>query len=151
EALVTLYPAEKDMLDQALADTLASLPSNKRVTRGLNWGKMVADQIVASRANDHADQDPSYTPGNNPGDWQPTPPDFSAAWGPGWMFVTPFGMTSGSQFRPAPPPALDSQAYTDAYNQVKSLGKIDSTTRTADQTEVGHFWGYDIGPMGTPP
>jgi membrane-associated phospholipid phosphatase len=49
-------------------------------------------------------------------------------------------MTSGSQFRPPPPPALTSTAYATAFNEVKSLGRVDSTTRTADQTQIAQFW-----------
>jgi membrane-associated phospholipid phosphatase len=49
-------------------------------------------------------------------------------------------MTSGSQFRPPPPPALSSSAYAAAFNEVKSLGRSDSTTRTADQTQIALFW-----------
>src|SRR5207247_10509430 len=38
-----------------------------------------------------------------------------------------------------------------AFNEVKSLGAKNSTTRTADQTQIGIFWGYDRTGMGTPP
>jgi len=52
---------------------------------------------------------------------------------------------------PAPPP-LTSQAYTDAYNQVMSVGAANSTTRTQEQTDIGLFWAYDGTPgLGTPP
>jgi membrane-associated phospholipid phosphatase len=82
----------------------------------------------------------SYTPGTNPGDWQPTPPAFLPAALPQWGLVTPFCLQSGSQFRPPPPPALTSAEYTAAFNQIKDLGSIDSTTRTPDQTEASIFW-----------
>jgi len=50
----------------------------------------------------------------------------------------------GDQFRPAPPPELTSDAYTAAINEVQSLGSATSTTRTADQTEIGKFWNPPI-------
>ena len=50
-----------------------------------------------------------------------------------------------------PPPALNSPEYTTAFNQVKSYGALNSTTRTADETEMGLFWGYDRATMGPPP
>src|SRR5262249_41045343 len=59
---------------------------------------------------------------------------------PQWPLVTPFALTSGDQFRPGPPPALTSADYTEAYLEVKSLGSISSTTRTAEQTEIAFFW-----------
>jgi hypothetical protein len=58
-----------------------------------------------------------------------------------WLgFVTPYTMNSSSQFRPGPPPALDSPEYTRDYNEVRSLGAANSTTRTPEQTEIGLFW-----------
>ena len=48
-------------------------------------------------------------------------------------------IASASAFRPGPPPALDSAAYTAAFAEVKSLGSATSTTRTADQTAAAQF------------
>ncbi|CAF2147360.1 unnamed protein product, partial [Rotaria magnacalcarata] len=47
---------------------------------------------------------------------------------------------------------LRSEKYISDYNEVVSLGTRNSQTRTADQTEVGIFWGYDGAPkLGVPP
>jgi len=59
-------------------------------------------------------------------------------------------MSSGSQFRPASIPSLTSQEYTDSYNEVKSLGAVDSATRTAEQTQIAHMWAAGTGTV-TPP
>jgi RTX calcium-binding nonapeptide repeat (4 copies)/PAP2 superfamily len=64
--------------------------------------------------------------------------------------VTPFAMTSKDQFRPVDQPALDSAAYTDAFNEVKELGSATSATRTADQTAMARFWANGAG-TATPP
>ena len=76
---------------------------------------------------------------------------FSPAVGLNFAFVTPFAMTTPSQFRPGPPPALNSPEYTAAYDEVKSVGAVDSTTRTPDQTEYAHFWADLPGLTFTPP
>jgi hypothetical protein len=72
-----------------------------------------------------------------------------------WRVVTPFVLTSASQFRAAPPPALTSPAYTAAFNEVKRLGGdgvVTPTERTAAQTIAGIYWAYDGTPsLGTPP
>jgi hypothetical protein len=60
-------------------------------------------------------------------------------------------MSSAAQFRPDPPPAMDTAEYTAAWNEVYSLGAKNSTTRTPEQTEIGYFWAYDIQQRGTPP
>jgi membrane-associated phospholipid phosphatase len=59
-------------------------------------------------------------------------------------------MTSGSQFRPAAPPALDSAEYAAAFNEVKSLGSADSTTRTEEQTQIARFWNDGLGTAFAP-
>ena len=71
--------------------------------------------------------------------------------GPAGASVTPFALSAAGQFLPPAPPDLNSQAYTDAFIQVKSLGEKNSITRTADQTEIGIFWAYDVGGVGPPP
>jgi hypothetical protein len=97
-----------------------------------------------------------YTPGSLPGEWRPDPlhPN-QMALGPDWNSVKPFVLLSGSQFPAAPMPAMTSQQYTDAFNQVKNLGAdgVNSpTTRTDEQTEIGLFWAYDgVQDLGTPP
>src|SRR4029434_821983 len=54
--------------------------------------------------------------------------------------VTPFTLKSPSQYRPQSAPALTSPEYTKAYNEVKDLGSLNSTSRTAEQTDLAHFW-----------
>jgi hypothetical protein len=54
--------------------------------------------------------------------------------------VTPFALQSANQFRPGPPPALTSDSYGNAFNQIKSLGIVNSTTATSDEALTGRFW-----------
>ena len=58
--------------------------------------------------------------------------------------VKPLMLNSTSQFRPGPPPALDSAKYTAEFNEVKRLGEHDSTDRTEAQTKTALFFS-DIG------
>src|SRR5262249_54776938 len=53
-------------------------------------------------------------------------------------------------FRPGPPPALSSTAYAAAFEEVKSLGRADSTTRTAEQTQIARFWNDGLGTAFAP-
>src|SRR5207245_1969365 len=55
--------------------------------------------------------------------------------------VRPFALETGDQFRPPPPPAVSSARYTTDFDEVKSLGEINSTARSAEQTDIGRFWG----------
>jgi hypothetical protein len=112
------------------------------VRQGIRVGEQAADAILADRADDGSQLPaPPFVPGSGPGAYQATPPAFSAPVFGQWPKVTPFALRAADQFRPPPPPALGSARYVDDFNEVKSLGRIDSTTRSADQTAIGKFWG----------
>ena len=77
-------------------------------------------------------------------------PNFMPALLPQWANLEPFALTSPDQFDPAGPPDLTSAAYAAAVNETESLGAADSTTRTADQTQIAKFWADGTGTY-TPP
>ena len=142
EVLVALYPAFKATLDTQLQQSLAQIPDGDGKVEGVLIGQAVADHIVAARSNDGSNAPPiHYVFGTAPGDYQSTPPNFPPQ--PQfthWSHVVPFALESANQFRPGPPPALASDAYSDAFNQIKSLGIANSTTATADEALTGRFW-----------
>jgi hypothetical protein len=143
--LVQLYPNQTAMLDADLAASLAGLPDGSAKDQGVQVGETAAQQMLAMRGNDgSAATTALFTPGTNPGAYQLTPPAFVQPVFTQWPFVKPFTLRSANQFRPAPPPALTSPAYTAAFNEVKDLGAIGSTSRTADQTEIARFWAAPI-------
>ena len=47
---------------------------------------------------------------------------------------------SGRQFLVAPPPALTSDLYAADFNEVKAIGSVSSTTRTAEETSIALRW-----------
>ena len=49
-------------------------------------------------------------------------------------------MQSPSQFRTAGPVSLTSDTWATEFNEVKSLGAVDSTTRTPTQTYIAKWW-----------
>lgn len=142
DVLSALYPDQQAMFDAELADSLVGIPSN-RARQGIRVGRLVATQILANRANDgwSAPWTPYLLP-PTPGNWQelfPGPyPGFAVFTNfPG---VTPFALTSGTQFLPAPPPALSSAEYAASLNSVRELGAANSASRTADQTLTAFLW-----------
>lgn len=154
DTLAALYPHQAATFDAALAGALAKCSQGTSGARGVAWGRTVAAMMLASRAGDHAGDAMSYAGADTAGTFQMFPGDPSPLT-PQWGNVTPFTMTSGSEFLAPPPPALDSPAYAAAYNEVKNYGGNGTTTptlRTAEQTDIGIFWGYDGTPgLGTPP
>lgn len=148
--LLNLYPAQAVKFNEAYASSLAKIPDGKSKDDGIAIGQQVADQIITLRSTDGITKVVQYTPKTEPGSWVPTPPAFAPGLAPQWPQVTPFAMTSGSQFRPSGPPALDSAKYAEEFNEVKEIGKIDSLTRTVDQTAIAGFWANGAGTF-TPP
>ncbi len=145
DTLSGLYPKQKKMLDARLVDSLAQIPDSPRKVQGIRVGQEVARRILALRSKDGSDAQPRpYVAGTKPGDYQRTPPNFSAPVFTHWPRVRPFTLTRANQFRPDPPPALTSAEYTAAFQEVKELGSKNSTTRSADQTESAKFWGGKI-------
>ncbi len=145
DTLVALYPKMKAALDQQLTGELATIPDGAGKQQGIQVGQAVATRLLAMRANDGSTAAPQpFVPGNQPGNYRLTPPKFMAPVFTNWGDVTPFVLNNAAQFRPGPPPPLTSQAYAQALNEVKSLGQNTSTTRTADQTVIGKFWGGPI-------
>jgi hypothetical protein len=143
-------PSQSALYHATLARTLAGIPDSAK-SLGIAVGDQVAAGMLAWRANDGSDGQVPYVPGTAAGHWRPTAPDYTVAWGPEWGQVTPFAIPSPAPFLPPPPPALDSPEYAAALQEVKSLGARHSTTRTADQTQIANFWGYDVGGVGPPP
>jgi hypothetical protein len=141
EVLVALYPKLQATLDTQFQQLLSAIPDGQEKTDGIDIGQRVADDILAIRSNDGSNATPPvFVQVVAQGSYQLTPPNFRAAQFTHWARVTPFAIQAANQFRPGPPPGLKSDAYEDAFNEVKSLGILNSTTATADQKQIGIFW-----------
>ncbi len=151
QILCAAYPSMEAEFDAKLSQAMSREPDPIARQRGFDLGIAAAQAVIAARANDGSQNPIVYQPTPGPGHWRPTPPDLSAPHAPHWGNVTPFTMTSGDQFRPPPPPALSSQEYADAYNQVKDYGRRFNSLRTPEQTEIAHFWGNDFDGTYKPP
>lgn len=150
KALVTLFPADASSFDALDAAILAAIPAGPQKVAGVVWGEFVANQILIARANDGSDAPLPPPGGSGPGAWVPTPPAYLPYLLPQWGFVTPFAISSSSQFRPSGPPAIDSAQYAADYNEVKELGAAIGSTRTEEQTQIALFWADGAG-TETPP
>ncbi len=137
-----------DYVEQQYATALAAIPDGKAERQGVALGRAAAAVIVAERADDGADtpfldRTPIEDPAPGEFQWVEGSP-FDVA--PGWADVDPFVMSHNSQFRPRPPHDLQGRRYAADFNELKSLGVIDSEQRTADQTEAAFFW-FEASPM----
>ena len=160
DTLVWIYPYQKKRLDSLYAqDQILIGGDPAAIKAGVKLGAKSAAAIIKMRTNDGSEL-PEQSVGtgpddyhviNAPGYWSPDPvSQITLAIGSRWYLVKPFVLASSDQYRLPPPPALNSATYAKSYNQVKALGGDPAqgtpTTRTARQSFIGRFWGYD----GTP-
>ncbi len=114
-------------------------------TRGIAVGKESAAAILKQREGDGWNTEAAYqfhpmAPGvyaEFP-EHSGTPQGF--VFGAGWAAVKPFTLRTQDQFRSPPPPAITSDEYTAAYDEVREVGRFESKTRTADQSHLAMWW-----------
>ena len=134
--LIKLAPNSAPDVQSTLTKYLATLPDGEAKSNGIKLGQEVAAKIIEGRVNDGASAPDAYRPKTSPGVYVPT----AIPIGSQFPKVTPFAMTSPSQFLPKPPPSLTSDQWARDYNEIKELGEKNSTKRTARQTEDANFW-----------
>ncbi len=128
-------------LDAARLSSLAAIPDGQAKLDGIATGDAAAQAMINLRMNDGSSTPPlTTTPGPAaPGVYQLTT-GCSAAIAYNWQFVVPFGIPSASDYLLGPPPALTSEAYTKAYNEVMTVGAIDSTARPQYDSDLALFF-----------
>jgi hypothetical protein len=141
--LNTLFPSSA--LQTAYADSLAGIPAGTAKNQGIEVGRMAADAMLAQGHDGRAGQFGCTFVTPSPGVWQPLPspanPLVPNCDPTSWVSnAKPFILNSPSQFRSPAPYALNSPAYAKDYNEVKEIGSLTSTTRTAAETHAASFW-----------
>jgi hypothetical protein len=144
--LSTYFPASASTLDAERANSLASIPDGQAKTDGMATGEAAALAMIALRANDGSSPAQFKIPGAPvPGEWQATPScpivnGIAVGTGFQWQNITPFGISSVREYLLDPPPVLTSHEYAKTYNEVMTVGSIDSTERPQDRANVALFY-----------
>jgi hypothetical protein len=146
QVLSTYFPASQATLDADRQNSLASIPDGQAKIDGIATGDAAAAALIALRANDGSSPPQFKVPGPPvPGDWQATsscPMVNGVASGVAfqWQNVTPFGIPNAAEFLLRPPPALTSNEYAKAYNEVMTVGSLNSTERPQDRANVALYY-----------
>jgi len=145
EVAITQYPAKKNILDNELNKWIKDIKDEESKTAGKTLGNEVASSIISKRSNDKWDGEAEYS-------WHPMAPGVYAEFnehsgtpegfifGSGWAKAQPFLLSEQDYFRSPPPPEINSEAYTKAFNEVKEVGRYESETRTKDQSHLAMWW-----------
>jgi membrane-associated phospholipid phosphatase len=128
--LAYLFPDEAARID-ALAEPFRDSPASFAL------GERVGDGLVARGETDGSAATWTGTPPVGDAFWVPTPPAFVfppleplvGSW-------KPWNLSSGSQFRPGPPPAYGSPGFLLELLQVYAVSK----TLTPEQKRIADFW-----------
>ena len=149
DVLVHYFPAKTGDLDALLGASLAAVPDTAAKRNGIKYGALAAAKLIRERADDGLQMPIASTSAFptlpfGPGVWRLTPSAFARPQTPWMANMRPFVLRSADQFLPPAPPSLQSQAWVDAFNEVKSLGAANSATRTAEQTTIATFWSANV-------
>lgn len=151
DMLVGMFPAQAATLDATYFTYLADHGLDGDA--GILVGKRVAARFLPLRRVNPIPLPPPFVGGTNVGEWRPTnsflgsppvPPAFSPMAAPWMGEFDPFTLTSPTRFRASPPPALTSALYARDYNEVKALGALMNSSRTAEQTDLAYFYSGNI-------
>lgn len=145
-----LYPSFRAQADTLYETFLAGATPDAGLTNGLALGRDLAALTLATRADDGANTTVPYIPSDAPGQWRRTPPFFRPPLTPHWRYVRPFALSELEPFVVPPPPALDSPEYAASLNEVKAIGRRDSTLRTPEQSLIASYWS-DFSYTSMPP
>jgi hypothetical protein len=132
-------PALKPQTEAAYAQALGAIADEEARMRGVSLGERAASDVLAKHAGDIGNIEP-YRPLTTPGVYVPT------TFPLGYAFAQhrPWFMTSASQFRPGPPPALTGSLWARDYNEIKAVGSATSTVRTPEQNDIARFWATSL-------
>lgn len=135
-----LLPAQRAAIDAAFQAAVAEMPDDALRVQQFAVGERAAQRVLAERSTDMPRTADTYRPHTTPGVYVPTVIPAVTL----WSQRKPWLLQSIDQFRPGPPPALNSERWARDFNEVKTLGGRDSRQRSAEQTEIGRFWDYSL-------
>ena len=141
QVLGFLFPAAASALDQKVIDQGAvGGQTHPHFTSGVVAGRNAGNAMIGHLQTDGFSRPWTGPAPSGPGIWIPNSlPPAGGTLGQ----VTPYLMSSGSQFRPAPPPAFGSAAFNTDLNEVLTR----TQNRTPVELALAIQWDY---PAGTP-
>jgi hypothetical protein len=135
-------------LDQQYASYMATIPDGPAKAAGVLVGSQAASAMLTLRANDGFSTIVLYECSSIPppaGEFEPdagcptsasSPQPADAKVG----FIKPFTYNNPNRYRPDGPNPATSSAYLEDFEETRDYGRIDSTVRTAEQTDIAYFW-----------
>jgi len=138
DVLVARVPGQATAVQIAYDTYMASIPNGPAKDGGKAVGAAAAAGMLAMRTGDRFDDPNVYVqPPPGPGVFEPIAP--TPPVDPKLAFVRPFTYDSLSEYRPRGPLDLASRRYAQDVAELQAYGRVNSTVRTALQTETVRF------------
>ncbi len=142
--LLKLLPVQAMEINEVYINVLSAVTAGgEQRAAGVAVGEAAAAGILAKKLNDGAAAGETYRPFTNRGVYVPT----IIPEAPQWATRKPWLMKNAAQFRPGPPPELESELWVRDYNEVKTLGERNSKRRSIEQTRIALFWEEVMPPI----
>jgi hypothetical protein len=110
--------------------------------RSVLFGEAVGKQVLARAMNDgyiKSRGKPKYLGANEPGKWQPTPPDYLDGVEWCWNTMLPLVLDSASQCKPPVPPTYSTDTASIFFREVKEVYTIGKNL-TEEQKTIAKYW-----------
>ncbi|MBE2319570.1 vanadium-dependent haloperoxidase [Solirubrobacter sp. CPCC 204708] len=146
KVLLALVPAQAPTLGAQYEASMGAIPAGPARDGGARVGAIAAAAMLQDRDGDGrygTYRFPAPASSSDPwpvGQWRPVLPAFGNDPGAWVKDVRPFLVEDPKRFARSAPHPLTSRAYARELAEVKAVGALDSTVRTADQTDQARFW-----------
>jgi hypothetical protein len=130
-------------LDTAYQTYMATIPAGTARDDGVSVGAAAANAVIALRANDGMANVVLYACSDNPppaGEFEPDGGCNTQPAGTNVGQIQPFTLDDPTRFRPDGPNPLTSNAYVEDFIETRDFGRLDSSVRSPEQTDIAYFW-----------
>lgn len=137
DVLTAQCPQTASAASAALAASLADVRDEPARAAGMEVGRKAAAAALKARASSGANGVDPYWP-------EPAPGVFAypaVERGRLWAKMSPWVLKTTDELRPPPPPALDSEQFLRALEEIQRVGSRRSAVRNRMQSDIADFWG----------
>ena len=111
--------------------------------RSIEYGEKVAAHILDWSSKDNYAESRSFSryevPFDEPGKWQPTPPDFMDGIEPHWNKIRPMVLKKADMFKPKPPTEFSMKKGSQFYKETIEVYDVINNATEAE-TDIAKFW-----------
>jgi hypothetical protein len=133
-------------LEESFADQFANAANAVQLQNSEDFGRLVAEAVYTWSKTDGTFQMdgslaacPPYTPGGEPGNWQPTPPSFFPAAGACQGSLRTFISDIASNSLPPAPPAYSTTPGSGFYTMMQDVYQQKNAATSSDQLNGEHW------------